>query len=1404
AIGIREASERVTLDGRELERGRDYTVDYEIGQLQILRPGELFGGAQNPNLEVRFEQKPIFQVQPTSIVGLTGEYSLGAIGSIDFAGLLQREGSVLNRPELGLEPSAVSLGGIMANLDFESGALDRFVNSLPGVSTAVASRIRFDGEIAASSPTTNRSGLTYIDDFEGTSRLALGLGTRSWRNGSVTSRPDATAGFMPVVPDLSNQLTAVWQSQWSEGQQIQGPLLTIQIDPAIRTLSGGSSESVLWVTLKDAPVGQNGWFTLTQPLSETGLDLTAVEFLEFYASTLGEMSDGLSMIIDIGTVSEDALVSDPLGLPAGLGVLDQEADPLVGVWGNQDDTGLWSQACAAEPNTTAYPLGDERATCTNNNGREDTEDLNRDSFLNQDERYLRFVVPLTAPSRYLDRETRGEFEFNRYRVPLALPDLVENTTIDGVQNVKHLRITFTSDVAATVLISRMAFSGSPWLKRAGSGSLQGFVGEDPGTAGQVSVGPISTADGSYVSPPGISDQQANQTDDLQVGAQPINEQSLRISFEDVPAGERIEVFRRFTERPRNLLLYRQLRAWAIPVEGEFGPGEPLRFFVRLGFDSNNFYLYRTELQSPLAAPAREDWAPERLIDFDRWLQLRAEAEQRLLELGPLPPDSSLILWDVDVFPDADSTLAVVINDRSRAPNLAAIREMALGVENVGLVDAGPGQIWVDDLRLADAADEAGSAYRAGLQVLLGDVIQLEANYTRQNPFYRQLGSNPSFESTDDFTARARTDLGRFLPSSLGLAMPIDYQRRSSGADPFFLAATDVKADRIAGLRTPDNSSTSWNIGLSKRTRSGSRLARATIDGLQLSYSRQLLDQQATQTETASRAWNASAQWSRPVADASIALLPAFLRAAIDGLPGFLANSTLMQNLKNLRFRYTPRDLSLGANVGRTTTERRRFVSSVAGPGDEAVVPTIDRLHQLRPRAGIQLQPFPSLVGGVSVSSVRDLVDPSLRVSGTQAVQALESQTGSFLGLGVGWEMTRSVISNLNYQPELASWFDPRLRVNTTYLSNRNTSYVLPTESGDTVLVRDVQFGRDIGLDVNVSPVDLLTAFGLPPSVTAEGFARDMRSVWDRIRPVRLSWSRTVSATYDRRALDPSFGDQLVLDGFDQLRAVSATDTAATAGSRDRFALSSGYELPFDLSTEIDYSTSETSSFSARSERNTKETEWPSVKLRWRNVPVPRLIRGVVRSLTFTGGWREIERRVSTLTGQDQGSETLTRSLSLTVVFLNGFNLSYQYDNSTNDRTDASGSSQSDRNSHSVRGTGAVQAPGFLSFVKRPLRLSAEYSINGNADCRELGGGGFGLDGGVIVVQDCVPHLDQTTRNLRFTADSDFSGYSLGVQLLWVRRSSGVGTRLTSNQYNFNLFGRFFLRSSTQEIPSPSP
>jgi hypothetical protein len=1403
ALGIRQGSERVTLDGQDLVFGQDYTIDYEIGQLTLLRPEGLLAGAQNPNLEVMFEQKPIFQLAQRSIFGLTGTWSLGDVGAIDFIGLSQKEGTVLNRPQVGLEPGSVQLGGVIARLGFGASALDRLVNALPGIDTDVKSRISIDGEIAGSNPTTNRFGVTYIEDFEGSSRLRLGLGTRSWLHGSIVSDPDfdGIGDFLPDVPDASNQLKAVWQSQWLDGTQVRGPLVVGQIDPALQVVNAGTTEQVLWMSLDDLPdTGENGWTTMTNPLSESGIDLTTSEFLEFYASTLGNEDQELSLIIDIGTLSEDAFVLDSLGFPAGLGVLDQEVDPLVGVWGNADDTGIWDQGCTATPNETAYPLGDERANCTTGNGLEDSEDLNRDNFLNRDEKYFRYVVPLTANSRYLVRPTGGEFEFNLYRIPLRVPDYEVNATGADQQNVRHVRITVTSATPGTVLLSRMEFAGSPWLKRGDTGSLDGFIGDVPGTAGQVSVGPISTTDADYISPPGVVAQEADATDQLSLSNQTINEQSLQVVFSDIPAGERIEVYRRFTERPRDFLTYRRLRAWNLAVDGEWGPGSSLRFNIRMGFDSNNFYLYRTPLVAPAGQPTQSDWNPETLIDLERWIQLRTEAEKRIVEAGStLPNDTTFILWDVDVFPDGDSTMAIVINDRSRAPNLSAVREIALGIENPGGSGVGPGRVWIDDLRLDEAADQIGAAMRGRVRLDLADVITLEGSYNNRDPFYRQLGTDPPYESSSDYSARVSAQVGRFLPSSMGLAVPVEFSHQSASSDPYFLSETDVFAAEIDGLRTPESSLTRFNAGLYKQTQSNGRVARATIDGLRLGYSYRTSGATSTQTDAQGSGWNSVANWSRPVVDKSFPLLPGFMRSAIDGLPGFLSQSVFMKNLRDLRFRWTPRDLRMGANLAYANDRRRRFVTSAWSASDSAVTPTINRQYVLTPSAGFQLQPFPSVVAGLGWSSTRDLVDPELRVQGEKAQSLLENESSSLLGLNTGWEMTRSVIGNLSWQPDLASWFMPRMTLNTAYRSGRNTSYIESSDvEGDSLLYRDVALSRDVGVNVDLLPESLATAFGVPEHRSASGVWKGFREVWDRILPVRFDWARLVSSSFDRRNIDPSFGQQLVLMSFEDMR-VFGSDTASAAGDMNRWSARGGYRLAAALEADINYSTTDNQSITPRSVRGTKDVEWPWVSLRWREVPYPDVLSGLFNNVNLSASWRDRDRTVTTTTGQNQGTRTVTRSLSIGFIFNNGFNFSYQLDDAETDRSDQTGGSESNRTSHSLRLTGSLPPPSFIGFLKKPLRMAAEYSLNGNFDCRALGGSGFagtvpGLGG------DCTAHVDQTTQAAAFTLDSDFTGYTVGVQLTWSHRGSGVGRQQNSDQFNLNIFGRFAIRTDTGAEP----
>ena len=105
ALQIREGSEALYLGGRRLDRGTEYTINYDLGQVTFLNPEALIGGG-SATIQARFEERGVFAVAPTSIFGLSTRYSLGDHGGINLLGVYQVESSAFNRPQLGFESSA--------------------------------------------------------------------------------------------------------------------------------------------------------------------------------------------------------------------------------------------------------------------------------------------------------------------------------------------------------------------------------------------------------------------------------------------------------------------------------------------------------------------------------------------------------------------------------------------------------------------------------------------------------------------------------------------------------------------------------------------------------------------------------------------------------------------------------------------------------------------------------------------------------------------------------------------------------------------------------------------------------------------------------------------------------------------------------------------------------------------------------------------------------------------------------------------------------------------------------------------------------------------------------------------------------------------------------------------------
>ena len=567
ALQVRRGSEQFVANGRILERGVDYEINYDLGQVTFLNPAALFPSGRG-SISARFEERGIFAVAPTSILGSTLSYSLGEVGSINLVGMYQKEQSVFNRPTLGFEPTSNLLGGVTTDLTFQPMGVTRFFDRLSPQGVTAPSRLDIRAEYGVTVPDPNRLGVAYLEDFEGESAIPVPLFTSRWEYSSVPQSPVGVealgfaAGF-----DSSWAVQMSWQNLVPSptGQPVE--LLPQDIDPTIVTNGTGNlNETVLYLTFHADTAGgmvqtnrsslwslppqpfTPRWRSLVTPISQVGLDLTRSEYLEFWVFQGGEGSldsAGVQMVVDLGSVSEDALAIAPESLTVtgndslytgrqytGVGELNSErqstgifnaASDDVGILmdriGSLDVNGIPTadvQTCADVLSSTVpvYPWGDLGSRCTVGNGFLDTEDLNGDNRLNaqgSNDNVFRWVVQPNDQSPYFVRHGASSTDqqgrtstWNLYRVPMRIPQFTIGTP--NLRLIQNIRITYVApptagpDAVAYFALARARFIGAPWVRRADT-PLVGISSTTASPTGTMFAAVISTEDVALGTPP---------------------------------------------------------------------------------------------------------------------------------------------------------------------------------------------------------------------------------------------------------------------------------------------------------------------------------------------------------------------------------------------------------------------------------------------------------------------------------------------------------------------------------------------------------------------------------------------------------------------------------------------------------------------------------------------------------------------------------------------------------------------------------------------------------------------------------------------------------------------------------------------------------------------------------------
>ena len=1382
AFGIRDASERIVLGDRLLARGVDYDIDYDVGQVTLRDPETLFGADPDAVVRATWEQKQIFRTAPTSTAGLRATYSLGERGSVDLLGLYRSEQTLVNRPQLGVEPGAIGLGGVNGRYRVEAGWLDRWLERIPFLRTDGVSSISLSGEVAVSLPNPNTRGDVFLDDFDATSTLPLSLLAHDWVLGSAPAARGAEALLPTPVP--ANATSLVWQHSWivetpsgdSAGVH-EGFLPRQEIDHQIRVAGSERREPGLLLSFGRrgaGPYETRRWRSITTPLSATGLDLTKTEYLEFYAAG----SDHLALVIDLGRVTEDAFFVDALGRtegtradgePWGLGLLDQEADPARGeIWSDVTDRpGVWSERCRTAPQAL-YRVNDPRANCTRENGRRDGEDLDGNGNLDLTERHLRFVVPLGPGSPYLARSTVDTgTSFQLYRIALKDPLAAHvggTLTEADLRAVKHLRLTLTGTSPGAVTIVRLGLSGSRWIKRAGEGVLRGLIGDTLARGlGRVEVTSVSqvTEGLAYASPPGVREGLVDPT--VAFGGQGVefNEKSLGLRFESLGEGERTEVYQRFPQRPRDFLSYSRARLWVVPRSGDWGPERDRWFFLKVGSDPENFYLYRARLGLPTdpTQVTEDDWRPELTIDFGVWLDLRRRAEEILNLSARHPGDSPVVAWS------NDSAYAVVIRDRGRGPDLANVRELAMGVWNESTPFSG--EVWVDELRLSGGVRTPGAAAHFDVSLAAADVADLRVTLRGRGSHFRQLDERASYQTDRLLTLSSMVHLDRFAPQSWGVELPLSVTHDRTTLDPFYLPDSDVRADLIGRLRPTGSSQTRVSLGFRKRTPPANPIAGGLLDGLDARVGWHSASSGTITSDVETSGVEARVGYGRTLAVRDFALIPGFLRPALR----FLLPESL-DHLADTRLRWSPERFSVATAWSRREGMIRRFTRIIEQDSDSLALPTRTPREAMETAAELRLRPLPSLAADLTLLTGRDLLEPERSVTDPLVQGLLGEQRSGLAGLDLGWETRRDLRTRVTYRPQFFSWLRHDLTWDTRYLSDRDPSLLLRRQTrGDTttLLTRTASGQRDL----RVTAVLDLARFS--DATFGTDRVSPFASILGGLRPVSVTWQDGITARFHRDPIDPGTTFQLGWGDEHDFRLIDG-DTAVFLADRTVWTLGSGVAAG-PLGADVRWSRTRANTLDTRSDRTVRIDGWPDLRLSLANLPAPFGVR-----LGLGSGIRRTFRETAFGRGSEQTrtDEDIQIPFDLTIGWARDVSVSYRATFRFGEGTDPTGDTERERTVHRMSVSSSVVPPPWLPVtLERPVRLALEWRYAAERDCRE-----------VMTKDGCIAFVDRLNRSLSLSLDTRLARLDIGMNAGYVNRQSFVGQRTGSTQLQVGLFGQF--------------
>ena len=430
----------------------------------------------------------------------------------------------------------------------------------------------------------------------------------------------------------------------------------------------------------------------------------------------------------------------------------------------------------------------------------DVEDINQDNTMNETERYWEYKVDISpdglkrvGENYIVDKRTAvvrlrndkdATVAWYQFKIPISAGEKVNG--ISDFKSIRFMRMYLTHFSDSVVLrFGTFDLVRGSWRTYTHDLSMSGT---QPAKTGAINMSVVNIEENgtrtpvNYVLPPGVS----RAIDPGQSQMRQQNEQAMSLKITDLERGDARAIYMASgldTRQYKRLQMF--VHAEKFIDDYTNLQDNELSVFLRMGSDyKNNYYEYEIPLKltPPIVTGQyyssynRSDqlsvWPEENMFDFpfERLTDLKLKRNKERRKAGSSVTFSTPY---TETDPDKPNNQITVVGN----PTLSEVKVIMIGVRNRYGTTPKSGEIWVNELRVADFNEDGGWAANANLNVAVSDLGSVNLAGRMETAGFGSLEQGIMDRSIDDFyqyNISANVELGKLFPEKAKVSMPLYY------------------------------------------------------------------------------------------------------------------------------------------------------------------------------------------------------------------------------------------------------------------------------------------------------------------------------------------------------------------------------------------------------------------------------------------------------------------------------------------------------------------------------------------------------------------------------------------------------------------------------------------------------